>query len=88
MSLVRLKLGREKSLLRRHPWIFSGAIDSVEGTSVNLAGTLLWMGKYSCIGERWRVRGLVRNHNLRLTYVQAALQFLVWEEAAPAYGTS
>ena len=26
-----LKAGREKSLLRRHPWIFSGAIQSVEG---------------------------------------------------------
>jgi 23S rRNA (cytosine1962-C5)-methyltransferase len=26
-----LKPGREKSLLRRHPWIFSGAIERVEG---------------------------------------------------------
>jgi 23S rRNA (cytosine1962-C5)-methyltransferase len=26
-----LKLGREKSLLRRHPWVFSGAIERVEG---------------------------------------------------------
>ena len=26
-----LKPGREKSLLRRHPWIFSGAIDRVDG---------------------------------------------------------
>jgi 23S rRNA (cytosine1962-C5)-methyltransferase len=28
---VWLKAGREKSLRRRHPWIFSGAIDRVEG---------------------------------------------------------
>lgn len=27
-----LKKGREKSLLRRHPWVFSGAIDSVLGS--------------------------------------------------------
>jgi 23S rRNA (cytosine1962-C5)-methyltransferase len=27
-----LKTGREKSLLRRHPWIFSGAVDSVSGS--------------------------------------------------------
>jgi 23S rRNA (cytosine1962-C5)-methyltransferase len=27
MSTVQLKPGREKSLLRRHPWVFSGAID-------------------------------------------------------------
>ncbi len=31
MALVTLKSGREKSLLRRHPWIFSGAIQNVEG---------------------------------------------------------
>jgi len=28
---VVLKAGREKSLLRRHPWVFSGAIEEVEG---------------------------------------------------------
>jgi 23S rRNA (cytosine1962-C5)-methyltransferase len=26
-----LKAGREKSLLRRHPWVFSGAIERIEG---------------------------------------------------------
>ena len=26
-----LKAGREKSLLRRHPWVFSGAVERVEG---------------------------------------------------------
>jgi 23S rRNA (cytosine1962-C5)-methyltransferase len=31
MANVVLRPGREKSLLRRHPWIFSGAIHSVEG---------------------------------------------------------
>jgi 23S rRNA (cytosine1962-C5)-methyltransferase len=31
MPAIYLKPGREKSLLRRHPWIFSGAIGSVEG---------------------------------------------------------
>jgi 23S rRNA (cytosine1962-C5)-methyltransferase len=30
MNIV-LKPGREKSLLRRHPWVFSGAIDKVQG---------------------------------------------------------
>ncbi|MBT8147879.1 MAG: 23S rRNA (cytosine(1962)-C(5))-methyltransferase RlmI, partial [Gammaproteobacteria bacterium] len=32
MLTVRLKKGRDASLLRHHPWVFSGAIDSVEGT--------------------------------------------------------
>ncbi len=31
MPHILLKPGREKSLLRRHPWVFSGAIHSVEG---------------------------------------------------------
>jgi 23S rRNA (cytosine1962-C5)-methyltransferase len=32
LARVTLKPGREKSLRLRHPWIFSGAIDRVEGT--------------------------------------------------------
>ncbi len=31
MSTLTLKPAREKSLLRRHPWVFSGAVDRVEG---------------------------------------------------------
>jgi len=31
MNVVYLKPGREKSLLRRHPWVFSGAIARVDG---------------------------------------------------------
>jgi 23S rRNA (cytosine1962-C5)-methyltransferase len=32
---ITLKTGREKSLLRRHPWIFSGAIERVDGAPVS-----------------------------------------------------
>ena len=31
MNIVTLKRGKEKSLLRRHPWIYANAIDHVEG---------------------------------------------------------
>jgi 23S rRNA (cytosine1962-C5)-methyltransferase len=31
IATVRLKAGRERSLKRRHPWVFSGAIANVEG---------------------------------------------------------
>jgi 23S rRNA (cytosine1962-C5)-methyltransferase len=31
IAALTLKPGRERSLLRRHPWVFSGAIDRVEG---------------------------------------------------------
>jgi len=34
MSSVTLKPGREKALLRRHPWIFSGAVQRVEDEPV------------------------------------------------------
>ncbi|HEY3517255.1 MAG TPA: class I SAM-dependent methyltransferase [Gammaproteobacteria bacterium] len=41
---VWLKPGREKSLRRRHPWVFSGAIDRVDGhaqagTTVDIVGS-------------------------------------------------
>src|SRR5262249_46728554 len=29
---LRLKPGRERSLLRLHPWVFSGAVDDIRGT--------------------------------------------------------
>ncbi len=32
MAAVILNPGREKSIRNRHPWIFSGAIESVEGS--------------------------------------------------------
>jgi 23S rRNA (cytosine1962-C5)-methyltransferase len=35
MPSVKLKKGRDKSFNRKHPWIFSGAIDSVKDIKVN-----------------------------------------------------
>ena len=34
LPVVFLRPGREKSLLRRHPWVFSGAVDRIEGATV------------------------------------------------------
>ena len=31
MNMIKLKPGREKSIKRGHPWVFSGAIDIVQG---------------------------------------------------------
>ncbi len=55
MSSIKLKKGRDKSFLRRHPWIFSGAIDTVKdinhnGETVDIIsadGKLLGYGSYS-----------------------------------------
>ncbi|MDH4263884.1 MAG: class I SAM-dependent rRNA methyltransferase, partial [Spirochaetia bacterium] len=52
---VILKKGKEKSLLRKHPWVFSGAIESVQNNSsdrniaelVNSNGQFLAIGMYS-----------------------------------------
>lgn len=55
MGRVVLKKGREKSLLRRHPWVFSGAVDAVHGSPapgdtvevVAANGPVLGRGAYS-----------------------------------------
>ncbi|MBE0409237.1 MAG: class I SAM-dependent methyltransferase [Anaerolineales bacterium] len=55
MASVHLKPGRQKALLRHHPWIFSGAISGVHGSIENgetvdvidSSGTLLARGAYS-----------------------------------------
>ncbi|MBN1829356.1 MAG: class I SAM-dependent methyltransferase [Deltaproteobacteria bacterium] len=52
---VILKAGRQKSVSRRHPWIFSGALGAVEGSPgcgetvdvIDSAGTWLARGAYS-----------------------------------------
>lgn len=53
-KIIRLKRGKEESLLRRHPWVFSGAIASLpdvleEGdtvTVVNSEGKVMGTGHY------------------------------------------
>lgn len=55
MDTIRLKSGRDASLRRRHPWIFSGAIARVEGSPHSGAtvrvcsdkGELIGVGGYS-----------------------------------------
>lgn len=55
MAVVRLKHRREKSLLQRHPWVYSGAVDTVDGdagpgevvTVVDSGGGFLATGYYN-----------------------------------------
>ena len=35
MIVVKLKKDRERSLIRKHPWVFSGAMNSVKGEPQN-----------------------------------------------------
>lgn len=55
MPVLKLKSGREKSVVRRHPWVFSGAISAIQGAPgdgetvriVDSHGTFLAWGAYS-----------------------------------------
>lgn len=55
MDCVELKPGRERSLLRRHPWVYSGAIakvlgEPVQGETVSVkasTGEFIAWGAYS-----------------------------------------
>ena len=50
MVSVVLKSGREKSLLRHHPWIFSGAIERVEGDPCPGETVEILSGERDCLG--------------------------------------
>jgi 23S rRNA (cytosine1962-C5)-methyltransferase len=59
MKSIILKQGREKSVLRRHPWIFSGAIERIQGSPLSgetveirgADGVLRGRGAYSPLSQ-------------------------------------
>jgi 23S rRNA (cytosine1962-C5)-methyltransferase len=71
---ILLKAGREKSLLRRHPWIFSGAIERIDGVPVS--------------GETLSVRDVAGNFLARAAYnpdSQITARVWSWREAENIY---
>ena len=44
--MIQLKRGREKSLKRRHPWIFSGAVEKASGKAGDTVEVLDAAGKF------------------------------------------
>ena len=79
---IVLKPGREKSLLRRHPWVFSGAIDDVEGAPrvgetvaiVDGRGEFLAYGAYSPQSQiRARVWSFDRDASIDATFFRNAI---------------
>ena len=50
MNTVILKSGKEHSALRRHPWIFSGAVGKVEGDPANGVTVRILDSKKNCLG--------------------------------------
>ena len=69
---VFLKPGREKSLLRRHPWVFSGAIYRIDGTPAG--------------GDSVRVRahgGAFLGWGIYSPQSQIAIRLWSWEQTQP-----
>lgn len=69
MAAVILKAGREKSVLRRHPWIFSGAIQKTQG-DIEDGGTV---EVFSASGQ-WLCRGAYSSQS------QIRVRIWTWRE--------
>jgi 23S rRNA (cytosine1962-C5)-methyltransferase len=83
MSAVILKPDREKSLLRRHPWVFSGAVDRIEGNPgsgdtvdvISSVGLLLGRGAYSPSSQiRVRIWTFDPNETVSPEFFQSRIQ--------------
>ena len=83
MIRFRLKPGREASVARRHPWLFSGAVDSREGDGsdglaeiVDSRGAVLARGSYSpesqILARLWTFDGRLPGASLFRERFQAA----------------
>jgi len=66
---VILKKGRAKPVLRRHPWIFSGAIERIEGEPAD--GGIV---EVRDAGGNWLARGYLNRES------QIRVRLLTWEE--------
>ena len=82
-SKVWLKRGREKSLLRKHPWVFSGAIERVQGEPapgdtveiVDAAGAFLAWAAYSPASQiRARVWSFVPEETIDAAFLRGRLE--------------
>lgn len=72
MPLVTLKPGREKSVRNRHPWLFSGAIATIERDARD--GEIVEV--HSAAGA-WLARGYLNRRS------QIQVRLLSWDEAIP-----
>jgi 23S rRNA (cytosine1962-C5)-methyltransferase len=68
MSRLLLRRGRATPVLRRHPWIFSGSIDSIEGNPDD--GSIVDV--YDA-GHNWLARGYINQQS------QITVRLLTWQ---------
>jgi len=69
MGEVILRKGRAKPVLRRHPWVFSGAIHRIEGSPAD--GDIVDVHD---AGHNWLARGYINERS------QIRVRLLTWEE--------
>src|SRR5689334_23947221 len=71
MQLVYLKQGRERPVLNGHPWVFSGAIERIEGAEDEI-------GVADVLDNRktWLARGLYNPKS------QIRIRLLTWQKEA------
>ncbi|MCK9294065.1 MAG: class I SAM-dependent methyltransferase [Desulfobulbaceae bacterium] len=83
MNRVILQKGRERSLLRRHPWIFSGAVNHLQGTPqpgetvevIAADGRFLGRGAYSPVSQiRIRIWSFDEQEEIDEAFFQRRLQ--------------
>jgi 23S rRNA (cytosine1962-C5)-methyltransferase len=88
---IILHAGRERSLLRRHPWVFSGAIDRVEGhpkpgdtvAVVSAAGDFLAWAAYSPRSQiRARVWSWAPDERIDAAFFQSRIEHAAARRAA------
>jgi len=72
IGTVILKRNRARPVLQRHPWIFSGAIDRVEGEVAD--GDIV---EVRDAGRNWLARGTLNRRS------QIAVRLLTWREDEP-----
>jgi len=96
INKVILKKGREKSLLRRHPWVFSGAVESVEnqpGSGETVAihdsnGQFIAWGAYSPTSQirarvwSWNQAEDIDSAFLRERILQSVQRRMPWIDSA------
>jgi 23S rRNA (cytosine1962-C5)-methyltransferase len=68
-GVVVLKRSRAKPVLQRHPWIYSGAVDRVEGDPAD--GDIVDVRD---VGNNWLARGYVNQQS------QIVVRLLTWEQ--------
>ncbi len=69
MQRVYLKQGRERPVLHGHPWIFSGAVESVEGSPDSAGVTDIFDAK-----KNWLARGFYNQKS------QIRVRVLTWQQ--------